>query len=151
MEKICRSAVPLCMVVCCSLTPNWRKSFNVLLQRGGCLHKNAAKELSSLLPSDAIVIGERSNQMLMSLPVRTATTFPSNSDPIPIIESILKSEPNAKLYALADSQHAYNLQHYRKHENKYRLRHIRTLKMPSFGDGRLADVYLCEIVVADRK
>jgi 4-amino-4-deoxy-L-arabinose transferase-like glycosyltransferase len=150
-RKIAVFAVPLCMVACCSLTPNWRKSFNELLQPGGCLHKNAAKELSSLLPSDAIVIGERSNQMLMSLPIRTATTFPSNSDPIPIIESILKSEPNAKLYALADSQHAYNLQHYRKHENKYRLRHIRTLKMPSFGDGRLADVYLCEIVVADRK
>ena len=85
-------------------------------------HEAAARELAALLPKDAIVIGERSNQMLMSLPIRTATTFAANSDPIPVIESILKSEPDAKLYALADSQHAYNLQHYREHAKDYRLR-----------------------------
>ena len=103
--------------------------------------------LATLLPSDAIVIGERSNQMLMSLPIRTATTFAANSDPIPVIASILKSEPNATLYALIDSQHAYNLQHYREHAKEYRLRHVKTFKMPSFETGALADVYLAAIEV----
>ena len=109
-----------------------------------------ARELEKVLPKDAVVIGERSNQMLMSLPVRTATTFAANSDPIPVIESILKADPNAKLYALADSQHAYNLQHYREHANEYRLRHMKTFKMPSFGNGSPADVYLCEILPVRR-
>ena len=81
----------------------------------------------------------------MSLPIRTASTILANSDPIPVIESILKAEPDAKLYALVDSQHAYNLQHYREHANEYRLHHVKTFKMPSFGNGSPADVYLCEI------
>ncbi len=138
-------ALPLCVLASYVATPNWRSSFCELVKPGTHLHEKAAKELGALLPKDAIVIGERSNQMLMSLPIRTATTFAANSDPIPVIESILKSEPNAKLYALADSQHAYNIQHYREHADKYRLRLIKTMKMPSFGTGALADVYLCEI------
>ena len=113
-------------------------------------HEAAARELAALLPKDAIVIGERSNQMLMSLPIRTATTFAANSDPIPVIESILKSEPDAKLYALADSQHAYNLQHYREHAKDYQLRFIKTFKMPSFGTGAPSDVYLCRIEILKR-
>lgn len=138
-------ALPLCVVSSYLATPNWRSAFCELARHGTHLHEQAAKELAALLPKDAIVIGERSNQMLMSLPVRTATTFASNSDPIPIIESILKAEPGAKLYALADSQHAYNLQHYKKHADKYQLRLVKTFKMPSFGTGALADVHLCEI------
>ena len=138
-------ALPLCVVSSYLATPNWRSAFCELVRHGTHLNEQAAKELAALLPKDAIVIGERSNQMLMSLPVRTATTFASNSDPIPVIESILKAEPGAKLYALADSQHAYNLQHYKEHADKYQLRLVKTFKMPSFGTGALADVYLCEI------
>ena len=126
--------------------PTWRTAFFELAKSGTHRHAEVAKELESLLPKDAIVIGERSNQMLMSLPIRTATTFAANSDPIPVIESILKAEPNAKLYALADSQHAYNLQHYREHANEYRLRLVKSFKMPSFGNGSPADVHLCEIL-----
>lgn len=135
----------LSVVVCYLVTPNWRRSAVELAKAPTHFHERAAWELKAVLPEDAIVIGERSNQMLMSLPIRTATTFAANSDPIPVIESILKSEPNAKLYALADSQHAYNLQHYREHAKDYALHPIKAFKMPSFGTGALADVYLCRI------
>ena len=138
-------AIPLCMLLSYVFIPTWRTAFFELAKPGTHRHAEMAKDLESLLPKDAIVIGERSNQMLMSLPIRTATTFAANSDPIPVVESILKAEPNAKLYALADSQHAYNLQHYREHANEYRLRHVKTFKMPSFGNGAPADVHLCEI------
>jgi len=149
-KKAIAIAIPVCMLSCYVATPNWRNSFRELLLAGTHYHKLAAKELETLLPKDAIVIGERSNQMLMSLPIRTATTFAANSDPIPVIKSILKSEPDAKLYALADSQHAYNLQHYREHGGEYRLRLIKTFKMPSFGTGMQSDVYLAAIEALNR-
>lgn len=135
------------IVVCYLVTPNWRQAAVELIRPATHYHEEATKELAKLLPKDAIVIGERSNQMLMALPIRTATTFAANSDPIPVIQSILKKEPLAKLYALADSQHAYNIQHYREHEKEYALRLIKVFKMPSFGSGKLADVYLCKIDV----
>ena len=140
-------AVPMCMLSCYVATPGWRASFRELVRPGTHHHETVARELAALLPKNAIVIGERSNQMLMSLPIRTATTFAANSDPIPVVESILKSEPDAKLYALADSQHSYNLKHYREHAKEYRLRHIKTFKMPSFGSGTPSDVYLAAIEV----
>ena len=138
-------AIPACILLSYVFVPTWRTAFFELVKPGTHRHVEMAKELERVLPKDAIVIGERSNQMLMSLPIRTATTFAANSDPIPVVESILKAEPNAKLYALADSQHAYNLQHYREHANEYQLRHVMTFKMPSFGNGNPADVYLCEL------
>lgn len=144
-------ALPLCVLSSYLATPNWRSAFCELVRPGTHFHEKAAKKLAALLPKEAIVIGERSNQMLMSLPIRTATTFPSNSDPIPVIESILKVEPDAKLYALADAQHSYNLRHYKEHADKYRLRPLKTFRMPSFGTGALSDVYLFEISkVGDR-
>ena len=144
-RRIVRIAVPAFFLACAIATPSWRNAFCELVRPGTHHHDEAAAELKALLPENAIVIGERSNQMLMSLPFRTAATCAANSDPIPVIESILKAEPDAKLYALADSQHAYNLQHYREHAKEYSLRPIKVFKMPSFGTGKPADVYLCEI------
>ena len=149
-RKVLSLGVPLCIITCYIVTPNWRSSFHDLIRQGTHLHETTARELATLLPKDAIVIGERSNQMLMSLPIRTATTFAANSDPVPVIKSVLKSEPDAKLYALADSQHAYNLKHYREHASEYRLRPIKMFKMPSFGSGTPSDVYLFEIQVLKR-
>lgn len=138
-------------VACYLLTPNWRNAAGELVGVPTHLHAEMAKELAALLPKDAVVIGERSNQMLMSLPIRTATTFAANSDPIPVIKSILAHDPSAKLYALADTQHAYNLQHYREHAKEYALRPVKVFKMPSFGSGAPADVYLCKIDVLAQK
>ena len=150
-KKLVVLFIPMGFLSCYFCTPNWRTSFCELLRPGTKCHEQAAKELSLLLPKDAIVIGERSNQMLMSLPIRTATTFAANSNPIPVIENILKHNSEAKLYALIDSQHTYCLKHYREHANKYKLQHIKTLKMPSFGTGAMADVYLASIEVLKSK
>ena len=133
------------VATCYFLTSNWRQAACELIRPATHYHDLAAKELVSLLPKDAIVIGERANQMLMSLPIRTATTFPANSDPMPVIRSVRKADPDAKLFALVDTQHAYNLQHYRKHADEVQLRLLKTLRMPSFSSGALCDVHLCEI------
>ena len=133
------------VLACYVVTPVWREALFEFLRPGTHIQEKVASELKTLLPKDAIVIGERSNQVLLSLPIRTATTFAANSDPIPVIRSILASEPDAKLYALADSQHAYNLQHYREHAKEYRLHLMKEFKMPSFGNGKPASVYLCRI------
>ena len=126
--------------------PNWRTAAAELAARPTHLHREVAGELRKILPADAIVIGERSNQMLMSLPIRTATTFPSNSDPIPVIRRVTERYPNVPLFALADSQHAYNLQHFREHAREFRLDLVKEFKMPSFSNGQPASVYLCRIV-----
>jgi hypothetical protein len=126
--------------------PNWRVAAAELVARPTHLHRDVAEELRKILPADAIVIGERSNQMLMSLPIRTATTFPSNSDPTPVIRCVTERYPGAPLFALADSQHAYNLQHFREHAREYRLDLVKEFKMPSFANGQPASVYLCRIV-----
>lgn len=127
------------------LMPNWRKAAGELLVPGTHRHAEVAAELAQLLPKDAIVVGERSNQMLMSLPIRTATTFAANSNPIPVLDRIRARYPNAPLFALIDSQHSYAVQHYRDHAKKYRLDLIKSFKMPSFATGALADVHLCRI------
>ena len=145
-HKVFPVAIPLFILACYLGTPSWRMSFIELVRPGTREQEAVAKELAPLLPKDAIVIGERSNQVLMSLPIRTATTFAANSDPIPVIESILKSEPDAKLFALVDSQHAYNLQHFMEHKREYRLDMIRELSLPSFANGLPAKVYFCRVV-----
>ena len=125
--------------------PGWRAAAAELLRPGTRLHAQAAKEIAALVPENAVVVGERSNQMLMSLPIRTATTFPANSDPMPVVRAVRKADPGVKLFALVDTQHAYNLQHYREHADEVQLRLLKTLRMPSFSSGALCDVHLCEI------
>ena len=135
------------VATCYFLTSNWRQAACELIRPATHYHDLAAKELVSLLPKDAIVIGERANQMLMSLPIRAATTFAAGSNPIPVIQTILQREPSAKLYALIDPQHPYNLQHYREHAKTYALHPVKVLKMPSFGNGSPTDIHLCRIEV----
>ena len=124
----------------------WRSAAAELVKKGTFVQKNAAEELSALVPTDAVVLGERSNQVFMSHPVRTATTFLDNSNPFPIIEELRKRDPGVKLYALLDVQHAYMLGHFQKNQDKCRLELVKTVKMPSFANGALVDVYLCRLV-----
>ena len=98
-----------------------------------------------MVSENSVVIGERSRQMLMGHPVRTATTMPG-CDPIPIVETLLRKDPSVNLFALADSQNAYNLQHFREHSKEYRLDLLKEYKLPSFASGRPASVYFCRIV-----
>ena len=94
---------------------------------------------------DAVVIGERSNQVFLSTPIKTATTFGTNSDPIPFVRSLLAKNPAAKLFALVDPQHVYCMQHYMKNKDWLALHRVATAKLPSFGNGQLVEVALCSI------
>ena len=128
--------------------PAWRSAAVELVTKRTFHDRDLAGELAKFVPQDAIVLGERSNQAFMSLPIRTATVFNFNSDPLPAIEALRKRDPDVKLYGLFDSQHAYCIQNMQKHSDKYRLDLVKQFKMPSFASGSLADVYLCRIVPA---
>jgi hypothetical protein len=86
----------------------------------------------------------------MGHPVRTATTMPG-CDPIPIVRRLFEEDPNAQVFALADSQNAYNLQHFMEHKREYRLDMIRELSLPSFANGLPAKVYFCRVVPLSQK
>ncbi len=140
-------AIPLAVIVTGYLAiPAWRTAAAELLAPATHCHREAAQELAKLLPSDAIVLGERANQMLMSVPVKTASTILANSDGTITAEEILKAKPDAKLYLLADTQHAYNLQNFDKQKDRFALQPVAQFKMPSFASGKPADVYLCKIM-----
>lgn len=145
--KLIVACIPVAVVAASYLAvPMWRSAAAELVKKGTFVQKNAAEELSALVPTDAVVLGERSNQVFMSHPVRTATTFIDNSNPFPIIEELRKRDPGVKLYALLDVQHSYMLGHFRKNQDKCRLELVKTVKMPSFANGALVDVHLCRLV-----
>ncbi len=149
-NRWCVLAVPLVTILVCYLAvPTWRSAAVELVTPGTHIQDEVAKEVGRLVPHDAILLGERSSQVCMSLPIRTATTFLANSDPMPVIEALRKREPAVKLYALADSQHAYMLKHFMENTDKVRLELVKTFKMPSFATGEPADVHLCKIIVKD--
>ena len=128
------------------LLPTWRSAAVELVTKRTFYDRDLARELASLVPEDAVVLGERSNQAFMSLPVRTVSMFIDNSVPLTTINRLRARDPDVKLYGLFDSQHAYCLQNMQKCADKYRLALVRKFRMPSFGTGELADVYLCKIV-----
>jgi len=128
------------------ILPTWRSAAVELVTRRAHYDAEVAAELAKLVPEDAIVLGERTDQAFFSLPIRTASTFLTASDPIPYVERFLKRNPKSRIYALIDTQCAYNLQHFREHAKEYRLDLVKKFQMPSFSDGRLADVYLCKVI-----
>ncbi len=135
-----------------ALIPSWRAAAVDLMRPGTHFHRDAARTIAKVLPDDAIVLGERADQMLISLPIRTSSTFLANCDGTVVADSILEKHPDAKLYLLADPENAYNLQNFIKNSDRYALRPVLDLKMPSFGDGRrLVSVHLCEIKPMKRK
>lgn len=146
-------AVPVGTILACYLAvPHWRAAAVELVKPGTHIQAAVAKEIGRLVPPDAVLLGERSSQVCMSLPIRTATTFLANSDPLPVIEALRRRDPDVKLYALADSQHAYMLKHFMENKDRVSLGLVKTFRMPSFGDGSPADVHLCRIIVkGDRK
>ena len=129
------------------LTPTWRTAAGELVRPATHYHRDAARGLAKLLPEDAIVLGERADQILMSVPVRTSSTFLANSDGTRTAEDILKAKPGAKLYLMADTQHAYNLQNFAKKKDRFVLQPLAKFKMPSFANGKPVDVHLCKINV----
>lgn len=139
------SFIPAAVALSFALAPTWRDAVSELLSSGSRKQREAAAEIAGMVSENSVVIGERSRQMLMGHPVRTATTMPG-CDPIPIVETLLRKDPSVNLFALADSQNAYNLQHFREHSKEYRLDLLKEYKLPSFASGRPASVYFCRIV-----
>ena len=142
---VVRWLLPATFALAFLVLPSWRSAASEMLRPGRHVYAAAARELERILPPDAVVIGERSSAVLMGSAIRTATTMPG-CDPIPIVDSLLERNPKTPLFALADSQNAYNLQHFREHADKYGLQLLKTFKMPSFGNGSPADVHLCRII-----
>lgn len=140
----CRWFAPAVVLLGFAVSPVWRSAALELTEGPHHVQRQVADEVSRHLPSNAVVIGERARQVLMAKPFRTATTMPG-CDPIPIVKQLLEKEPTTPLYALTDSQNAYNLQHFREHANEFRLDCLKVFKMPSFMTGKPADVYLCRI------
>jgi len=138
--------LPAFVVLTYVATPTWRSAAVEILRPATHVHAEVARELQKLVPEGSVVIGERTDQAFLSLPIRTAATFISNSDPTLVIEALWKRDPSLKLFAFADSQHAYNLQHYQKHQKEFQLQLVKTFKMPSFATGKPADVHLCRII-----
>ena len=141
---------PTMVVLSFLFVPTWRSAVVQLLASGRHVQREVAAEISRMVPENAVVIGERARQVLMGRPHRTATTMPS-CDPIPIVKKLLEKDPETPLFALADSQNAYNLQHFREHASEYRLLPIKEFMMPSFANGAPAKVYLCRIMPPRRK
>ena len=86
----------------------------------------------------------------MGQPFRTATTMPG-CNPIPILERLVKRDPQVKLYGLFDSQNAYNIQHLQKNKDKYDLLLLRKFSMPSFVSAKPVDVFFCQVKVKDSR
>ena len=141
---------PVALAAAFVASPTWRESLVQLLRPGTHEQRSVADEIAALVPTNSVVIGERSSQVLMGKAIKTATTMPG-CDPIPIVERLLERDPTVSLFALADSQNAYNLQHFQKHSAEYRLQLLREFKMRSFANGKPASVYFCRIVPQNGK
>jgi len=137
--------VPVTVALCFAFTPSWRAAAVELLRPASHVQREVAEEVAKRLPPEAVVIGERSTQVLMGKPFRTATTMPA-CDPIPIVRQLFAKDRQAPVYALLDSQNAYNLQHFQKHQDEFRLDLLKKFQLPSFAAGKPADVFLCRVV-----
>ncbi len=137
--------LPILFIFSVIACPHWQQSIGELLRPGMHHQEKAVAEFMRLLPPNAIVIGERSNHLFLSTPIRTATTFAHNSDPTTIIKAAYKKDPTTPLFALVDSQHTYCLQHYKKAQNWCMLTPLTKVRLPSCGDARLIDIHLCTI------
>lgn len=145
-RRVLAAFVPTAVLLSFALTPQWRDSVREMFAPVGHVQRDVAREVAKLVPADAVVIGERSTQVLMGQPIRTATTMPG-CNPIPIVERLVNRDPKVKIYGLFDSQNAYNIKHLQENRDKYDLLLLKKFSMPSFASVQPADVYLCKISV----
>lgn len=127
-----------------ALAPSWRNAAVEMVRPPRHVLRAVAEEIAKIVPEDAVVVGERSRQTLMGHGHRTATTMPG-CDPIPIVRGLFEKNADEKVYALLDTQNAYNLKHFQEHASEFRLELLRTFAMPSFANGEPAKVHLCRV------
>ena len=112
----------------------------------GAAEADHVAEIARLVPKNALVVGERANDLLMSVPLRTATTFPTAGDPTPVLDAARALNAQTPLYALLP-MNPQNL-NYRKilAQNRHRLVKVKSFRLPSFRDGKPEDVWLCRVL-----
>jgi 4-amino-4-deoxy-L-arabinose transferase-like glycosyltransferase len=123
--------------------PAWRGGLAELQQKKQ-LQKQAVKELKQILPANAVVTGERSSQLLLTLPARA---MPTSGDSIPMLQALHKSDPSTAFYCIVDPEHAYVWQYYKKNPDKISMELIHKMRLPSFGSGMPIDVFLARLVL----
>ena len=121
----------------------WRQGALELTVRNH-LQQKALKQLLAAIPSNAVVIGERAPQLLLTTAVKASSSFLFNSDPIPVVQALAKNTP---LVALLDKEHIYNWKHYQENQDKISCRPFMKLTLPSFATGKPIDVYVAQLTV----
>lgn len=112
----------------------------------GAAEADHVAEIARLVPKNALVVGERANDLLMSVPLRTATTFPTAGDPTPVLDAARALNAQTPLYALLP-MNPQNL-NYRSflEKRKYGLVKVKSFPLPAFKDGRNEETWLCRVV-----
>lgn len=142
-----RNAIPFLLVVLgLNAATAWAPAVLQLLAPGTHSKARTAAEIARLVPANALVVGERANDLLMSVPLQTASTFPSAGDPVPAIDAARAKNPRRPVYVLMPLD-AQNL-NYRKilAQNRHRLVKVKSFRLPSFRDGKPEDVWLCRVL-----
>lgn len=126
--------------------PVWRRG-SVELAHRAHLHKRAVAQLSTLLPSNAVVFGERAPQLC--LPLKARVSAAPNADPVPLVLAMHERYPERPLFALIDAEHNYHYEHYVRNKERIQLQVLHTMKLPSFNTGLPSDVFLCRLHVTE--
>lgn len=124
--------------------PRWRNGISELGERGH-LHKKAVTELAAIVPTNAVVFGERAPQLMLSLQARVSPL--PNADPVPTVLKVHAKFPDRPLFALLDSEHTYHYTHYENNKDKLRYVVVHALKLPSFNNSKPIDVFLVRLYV----
>lgn len=134
-------------LVCATLAnPVWRNGARELAQKS-YLHKNAVAELAKIVPDNAVVFGERTPQLFLSLKPRVSPL--PNADPVPTVLKVHEKFPERPLFALLDSEHNYHYTHYMNNTNRIRMEVVRTLRLPSFNSGLPVETFLVRLHILD--
>ena len=141
--------LPLVFMVAIAVCPTWRQGAFELTARNH-LYREAVKKLLSVIPPNALVIGERAPQLLLATSVKAASSFLFNCDPMPVVEAMAKKSPETPIIALLDREQIYNWQHYEQNKDKVTCRPFEKMVLPSFATGKPIDIYIAEIRVIKR-
>ncbi len=145
-SRVCRILPFLLVVLGLNAATVWPTALRELLAPGTHVKAQTAAAVAKLVPKNALVVGERTNDLLMSAPIQTATTFPTAGDPVPVLDAARKQNPGRPVYMLMP-MNPQNL-NYRKilEQDRYQLVKVKCFRLPSFKDGKPEDVWLCHVI-----
>jgi uncharacterized membrane protein YczE len=124
------------------MNPTWHKAYGLLTERT-FMHRDAAEIISKSLPADAVVIGERAPQVLISTPISAMPIV--NRDPMKDILAYHEKFPNQSLHALVAQGGDRHTADYMNNRDKVRLQPIAQMTLPNFGTGIPENVILVQL------